>query len=351
MLTAALMFGCKKDDSTPCPVSDATLPTSSAENPIQAGSAVTIQGSGFTAGSEIWLRGVATKADGDVQADVTGFTSTSITFTAPAVSGAQSVILKQNGGEWPLGKLYFAAATEILPKKLIRLIQTDEEGEVYTTNYTYDEQGRLCKITEESTEDESPSTYEIEYTENTITIQYTDPYSPSKSTFQLANGRTVNYKNEESTEFTTSTFSYGESGFLNGFVEQYHDTNDEDNLFTGTITVQDNNLIQYRVDRTDELNYSIQFTPDESVLNNLNLDLMGSKLFLEEIDEESVALSYLLGVAGNRSKCLPKQFVIQYPDGDTYTVNYTYKFVGEYMSEIHFDAGDWNYTLELFYEE
>ena len=75
------------------------------KSPASPGSSVTIQGQGFTANSEIWLRAITRAAD--VQAEVTDVTATTVTFTAPDVSGEQNILLKQDGGEWILGVLHF----------------------------------------------------------------------------------------------------------------------------------------------------------------------------------------------------------------------------------------------------
>ena len=360
VLTAALMFGCKKDDNdTPCPVSGATLPTSSAENPIPAGSAVTIQGRGFTASSEIWLRGVATKASGDVQANVTGVTETAITFTAPSVSGEQSVILKQNGSEWPLGKLYFAAASDILPKKIVKVISTHEipdfEAETTTKEFSYDESGRLVRIQEKyGQNDESVST--IEYAQDQITIKETD----MTTVLHLSNGRMVNSVEEESDYKYETEFSYGDNGYLAGYVDKAADGSC---TATGTVTVDETGFLEkvsilFEEEEEEEDNdgtLSLDFVPNSSVRNNLNLDLTYIGDVLVETDELAVIYGYLLGVCGKRTTCLPQQYTLT-EAGETCTYKYDYVFDGEYISKIVIDyssgdsSGD-KTTLELFYEE
>ena len=108
VMAAVLFCGCDKEeggDNLPCPVTEVSVPASSEENPVSPGSSVTIQGQGFTANSEIWLRAITRAAD--VQAEVTDVTATTVTFTAPDVSGEQNILLKQDGGEWILGVLHF----------------------------------------------------------------------------------------------------------------------------------------------------------------------------------------------------------------------------------------------------
>ncbi len=360
VLTAALMFGCKKDDnSTPCPVSGAQLPKSSIENPIKAGSAVTIQGSGFTASSEIWLRGVATKADGDVQTTVTGFTSTSITFTAPSsVSGEQSIILRQDGGEWPLGKMYFAAAPDILPKKIVKVISTFEEAdsetesEIITQEFSYDESGKLVRIKFVHDHDDEDESTTIEYAENQITIKEVD----MTTVLHLSNGRMVNCVEEMSDYKYETELSFEETGYLAGYVGK---TTDGSSTATGTVTVDDTGFLEKISGRYENENtngtYTFDFVPNPSVRNNLNLDLTYISEVLADTDEQAAIYGYLLGVCGKRTTCLPQQYTSTWIDEegtDTWTNKYDYVFDGEYISKIVVDSSDgYKMTLELFYEE
>ncbi|WP_294599803.1 IPT/TIG domain-containing protein [uncultured Rikenella sp.] len=368
VLTAALMFGCKKDDNgTPCPVSGATLPTSSAENPIPAGSAVTIQGSGFTSSSEIWLRGVATKADGDVQATVTDRTSTSITFRAPSsVSGEQSVILKQDGGEWPLGKMYFTAAPEILPKKIVKSLLTEEvdgEKETHTALYTYDETGRLTRIETSSTGDSFYEGSRIEYLQDKIKISHDyDEVVDWEVEFLVENGRATNCIEEDKEDGSiceTKEYTYSANGYLTGIVFSLTNEGITD-TYTGELTVGEDGSLEKYTTAEKEIEdggyygtYTIDFTPNTSVPNNLNLDLIGNNyLFGDIIDDPAILDAYLLGIGGTRSKYLPKQLTLTDADGESFTVKYEYEFAGEYISKIGIDDGDgYTATLELFYEE
>ncbi|WP_298080887.1 IPT/TIG domain-containing protein [uncultured Rikenella sp.] len=363
MLTAALMFGCKKDDSTPCPVSDATLPTSSVENPIPAGSAITIQGSGFTENSEIWLRAL-TKATGDVQATVTGHTSTSITFTAPTtVSGEQSIILKQDGGEWPLGKMYFAAAPDILPKKIVKSVLTDDEG-TYTANYSYDDAGRLTRIQTSSTGDSYYDGSKIEYLQDKIKISHDyDEVVDWEVEFLVENGRATNCIEEDKEDGSiceTKEYTYSANGYLTGIVFSLTNEGITD-TYTGELTVGEDGSLEKYTTAEKEIEdggyfgtYTVDLTPNTSVPNNLNLDLIGSNyLFGDIIDDHAILDAYLLGIGGTRSKYLPKQLTVTTDeDGESFTVKYEYEFAGEYISKIGIDSGNGNNaTLELFYEE
>lgn len=98
--------GCKKD-STPSLVENTVLPP--ATETFAPGAAVTIKGSGFTAADEIWFR-AQTKATDDIQATVTKQTATEITFIVPLrlPAGEQTVLLKRDDREMPLGKITVA---------------------------------------------------------------------------------------------------------------------------------------------------------------------------------------------------------------------------------------------------
>ena len=104
-----LLFACNDDDNTPQnPIQNLKLPT---EGTIfLTGQSVTIEGQGFTTESQIWLRGT-----GEVQAKVIAVNENSITFEVPeGVEGQQSVILKQNGQEYILGKITLKIGVEEL---------------------------------------------------------------------------------------------------------------------------------------------------------------------------------------------------------------------------------------------
>lgn len=158
-MAAVLFCGCDKEeggDNLPCPVTEVSVPASSEENPVSPGSSVTIQGQGFTANSEIWLRAITRAAD--VQAEVTDVTATTVTFTAPDVSGEQNILLKQDGGEWILGVLHFPEVPNtpggdeeepaILPTRISHVRVTWEEDMTFVLRYTYDAEGRIVTITE-----------------------------------------------------------------------------------------------------------------------------------------------------------------------------------------------------------
>ncbi|WP_300852032.1 IPT/TIG domain-containing protein, partial [uncultured Rikenella sp.] len=100
------LTGCKKD-STPSLVENTVLPP--ATETFAPGASVTIKGSGFTAADEIWFR-AQTKATDDIQATVTKQTATEITFIVPQglPAGKQTVLLKRDDREMPLGKITVA---------------------------------------------------------------------------------------------------------------------------------------------------------------------------------------------------------------------------------------------------
>lgn len=106
----AAFIACNDDDDNnkdnptgELPIKELVMP--SATTPFITGQTVTIQGKGFTANSEIWLRNV-TKAEDDIPTTITNVDNSSISFTVPEkVSGEKQVILKQDGKPYPLGKL------------------------------------------------------------------------------------------------------------------------------------------------------------------------------------------------------------------------------------------------------
>ncbi len=371
MLAAALFCGCDKDD-VPCPVTEISVPASSAENPVQPGSSVTIKGKGFTDTSEIWLRGTDHAAE--VHVEITDISTASLTFTAPEVSGEQNVILKQDGGEWSLGKLYFVELDGILPKKLVKIVATsrwdeDTYTETCTTKYTYDEKGRLSKI-DMVDEDHSVyeieythSVYEIEYTANEITMRINGEHEKWHNVFSLKNGRAatcVEVETEADYKHETE-YSYGSNSYLSGFVCKKTDEESSDS-YKGTLTFGEGGYLktydvkQVNFEAENYIPYSIEFTPNKNVRNNLNLDLMGCSDFMEEIEEEAIVYAYLLGIGGKRTTYLPQQLTLIEGDevgNSKYIIKYDYKFNGDYLSEILMDVSEDGYylTMKLYYEE
>ena len=109
-MTAALFFGCNKETNdhcnVVCPVTDVVVPSSDEDNPICPGATVTIRGNGFTAHSEIWIH------PADINTTIASYSATEIAFVVPEVFGEQNIVLKQNGLEWRLGKIYVAEEPE-----------------------------------------------------------------------------------------------------------------------------------------------------------------------------------------------------------------------------------------------
>lgn len=351
MLAAALFCSCDKDDA-PCPVTDISIPTSSAENPIQPGSAVTIQGKGFTDASEIWLQGTSRTAE--VRVEITAVSTTALTFTAPEVSGKQTVVLKQDGETWSLGKLYFPEAPDegdgiaILPKKLVKVemtVQDEEYTKTYTTKYTYDESGRLSKIDM----GKDNGVYEIEYAANEIIMR--DLFYGDRTTFRLENNRAttcVEEEKESGYSYTCKTeYSYGRNDYLSGYV---YTLTERGETYTGkgTLTIGEDGYL-----KTFSENCTIEFIPNKKVRNNLNLDLMGNSDFMEIIDNRAIRNAYLLGIGGKRTTYLPQQITIKDEnegENDSSTLKYDYIFDGDYLSEIR-RLDDRGITIKLYYEK
>ena len=349
IIVALLFCGCDKNEGgdPECPITDVSLPVSSAENPVRPGTEVTISGKGFTQSCEIWLHSVTeVKAAGaEVKAAVTSVTALAITFTAPEVYGAQTVVLKQNGDAWELGKIYFPA---ILPKKITKIVSAFD-SETQTTEYTYDEAGRVKQIdkTEEYDGYNSTSTTSIEYAQNRVTVRYGKHDDPdfAQDIFHQENGHATNSRYSESDYECKTKYFYGDNGYLTT-AEITEIQTDREDTHTIALTIKNDCLEKY----SDEEGYSIGYTPNTAVPNNLNLDLLGFDEFMDDIDE-GVAETYWLGIGGTRTKYLPEQLTVTDWEGDQFTIKYEYIFDGEYISEIRMMSDDMIHTLKLYYEE
>lgn len=106
MLVTLLACSNNDQDDTKTLIQNLQMPSS--DIPLIEKQLVTIQGMGFIQTSQIWLRNVKTKAEEDIQAEVTKVDDKSLTFKVPEnASGKKEIILKQNGNEYLLGTLTF----------------------------------------------------------------------------------------------------------------------------------------------------------------------------------------------------------------------------------------------------
>ena len=377
MLAAALFCGCDKDDAPTCPVMDISIPASSAENPVQPGSTVTIQGKGFTSASEIWLRGMART---DTQATVSNVTATAITFIAPAVSGEQTVILKQDGGTYELGRLFFAEEPEpedleLLPKKVARTRTTYyDKFMIYETTYQYGADGNVIEMLENEMQDETVyGTNDYRSTADGISMTWKSDVDPDYTdirTYRITDERVSSYTQtykDAAKEYRSETIadvSYDTKGYVNEivFVEKYTDAESESsetNHGRWDIEVSGGTLIRgaWAIDYGWE--YTMNVTPGR--VNNLSIDLWG--LILSLYDDEVSFVPMTMNYGGKRFQKLPAQIVISWKDGDeTGTDKYKieYEMNGEYISKVivkcpEDEVDEYNKglyaTVEVFYEE
>ena len=95
----------KNENVSDSPIQNLKMPSS--ETVFATGEAVTIEGIGFNSNSQIWLR-TLTKAQDDIQTEITEVNDKSITFIVPEnVEGKKDVVLKQEGKENLLGQIVF----------------------------------------------------------------------------------------------------------------------------------------------------------------------------------------------------------------------------------------------------
>ena len=394
-MAAVFLCGCEKEKNGGdpiCPVAEVTMPASSEENPVIPGSSITIQGKGFTSGSEIWFRSMTKAAD--VQATVTDVTASAITFTAPDVYGTQSVLLRQDGNEWTLGTLVFANQStdpedptdpEYLPRKIlqVKVIFKDESKGNYTQLYTYsyDAGGRLSTMSVADL---------FEGEEEILTIKYV--YSESKITskgegngfiqsleesYELTDGRVSKY-----VRTTISGGKYAENGIktIQALKPQYDSEgylvaidgtevcsgNPEEayeSILTDRYTFTEGIFSKYvsKASTTDSYGQygsssEIAFTAGPA--NNLNIDILGIDWMAEEM---YAAPLFLLNVGGKRSAQLPAKYQYQYADidedgnvskDDNQTKEVEYTMNGDYITSIKtYVEGELETIVEIIYED
>lgn len=359
LLLVVVSWSCENDGNTtdrPCPVDGIELPASSASAPVEPGTTLTVRGTGFAPDCEIWLRAVQSPAE-TVEAEITQVTETSLDFTAPQVSGRQTVELRQDGGSWVLGELTFPAEEErpleILPRRVSHIRVTWPEDQTFVRRYTYDAEGRITTITTTDRQNNYEGASDEPFEDESITIEYapgriveTDERG-AVSTYELTDGRTTaiiaapgggSYPDD-------CTYTYDAEGYVSGST--WAETgSEEDELLDGkcTYTVVDGNLAKWNDDDgTYVTEYTIRY--DSERPNNLNIDLFGVDEFTFEHMFNHI---YLFGAGGCRLRSLPSR--IDEKDGDTEI--FRYEMDGEYISKIEIsDADDCLTTLlEFFYE-
>ena len=145
----ALVTGCQNESgSEQAMVREVKMP--SPTDPILEMSSVAIEGSGFVPTDKIILVGIPSKAETEVEAEVTEVSSTKLTFIVPeqAYVGENSVTLRRGTQDQLLGSITVGTPA---PKKYIKSIGTknklSENGQQYDALliFTYDAQKRIVK--------------------------------------------------------------------------------------------------------------------------------------------------------------------------------------------------------------
>lgn len=349
-----LFIACSDDDDkdNELPIKGLEIPKF--ENPVKPGESITIKGEGFTEASEIWFRSIVTRAEntGDVKATVTEVSLTGITFTAPEVYGNQSILLKENGKEYELGKMTFeeqsgeSGDVEILPKRIKKIVESFEDGKnIY--EYFYNDEGKLSSL--QLTEDEEIEPWKCTYTysSNQLIIKEIDGDNQTEI-YTLENGKATNYKSTYPDDdiFDESTFIYA-----GDYLNQVKGISESEYPFTENFTFIEGKLIQYKWidDEQDNIYTLLEFTYGQQ-LNNLNLDLFG---IIIADHFENVENLFIYGITGKRSMYLPEEMKVSRIDDEDeeYSVSFKYEVKGDYITKIIMDADEWKCVYEISYED
>lgn len=361
----ALFVACSDDDDkgNDLPIKGLEIPKF--ENPVKPGESITIKGEGFTKTSEIWFRQIISKAteNTDVRAAVTDVSSTGITFMAPEVYGNQSVLLKENGKEYELGKMTFeeqpeeSGDIEILPKRVKKVVYYENKKASETYEYTYNSEKKIgsIKVTKHYNNNRTENmTYT--YSTDKITVKTTGGEDEEDYVFNLKNGKVSSSKSTytDMDEVYADNFVYTYAGEYMSKVEGSEKTEDE--KMNETFSFIQGKLMQYTY---KALNYNYSDIVDYNYgnqLNNLNIDLF-TFISSDCMESESVIQPFLLGIAGNRSQYLPssmKWTTEDEEDGkEVSEYKFSYKMNGDYITEMLYideeEEEEWRY--EIFYED
>lgn len=359
----ALIVACSDDDKdNESPIKGLEIPKF--ENPVKPGESITLKGEGFTKASEIWFRQIISKATGnsDVKAIVTEVNSTGITFTAPEVYGNQSVLLKENGKEYELGKMTFeeqpeeGGDVEILPKRIKKIIESweDEDNEsgigknIY--EYSYDEMGRISslKCTEDGETEPWKSTYT--YSSSQMIIREIGGDNQTE-TYTLENRKATHYKKTypDNKDWDDFEFKY-DGDYLSQIKGVVGDSKGERPVIENFV-FSGGKLIQYKWMDDDSENTTLDFTYGQQ-LNNLNLDLFGIMVLSDGVYIEDL---FLHGITGKRSMYLPKTITVNGIDEEDgkyeYSVSFKYEVKDNYITKIIMDEDGEKCEYEIFYED
>ena len=359
----ALFVACSDDDDKDNELPIVGLEFPKFENPVKPGESITIKGEGFTKASEIWFRTIIARAEntGDVKAIVTEVNSTGITFTAPEVYGNQSVLLKENGKEYELGKMTFeeqpeeGGDVEILPKKVKKIIYSDTEQEIDQEiyEYTYNKENKIAsvKVTKSYGNRTENKTYT--YSTDKITMKTTGGEDEEEFVFNLQNGKLISSKftYTDMDEVYADNFVYTYAG---GYLSKIEGTEEEEyNKMVETYSFIQGNLMKYTYNSNDDYKEIQEFSYDNQ-LNNLNIDLFPFITYIT-FSTESVTEPFLLDIAGKRSQHLPSSIKYTSEDEEEGTevsvYKFSYKMEGDYISEIIIDDEGDIITFKIFYED
>ena len=358
----ALSVACSDDDDkdNELPIKGLEIPKF--ENPVKPGESITIKGEGFTKASEIWFRRIISKVAGDedVKAVVTEVNSTGITFTAPEVYGNQSVLLKENGKEYELGKMTFeeqpeeSGDVEILPKKIVKIIESWEDEDALNGigkniyEFSYDDKGRIAslKVTEDGEEEPWRSIYT--YSFNQLVIEEIGGDNQTE-TYTLENGKATHYK--KTYPAPLSEFDEFDFKYEGDYLSQMKGVSESEYPITENFVFTGGKLIQHKwID--DELNNAtLNFTYGQQ-LNNLNLDLFGIMVLSDGVYIEDL---FLHGITGKRSMYLPKTITVSGIDDDEgeykYPVSFEYEVKDNYITKIIIEEDGEKCEYEIYYED
>lgn len=360
LLAAASLTACDKDNEQngdgPCPVTDIELPQSSEQTPIVPGSTIEIRGNGFEDDCEIWFfEETRTAASAGVKAEILEVSASIVRFTAPDLSGAQSIELRQNNGAWRIGTLVFPeeeeeTPVEILPRRISHIKITYPDDLSFVQQFAYDEQGRIASITETDQQYAYPGTTAQDevttfaYESDRIVI--TEP-SGAQSILTLVDNRTTAITGVAHNDHYPDDYAF--SYDVNGYIATSTWTQNPDKTYSAKsiYTVVNGCMTQVREDEDSEEWYggNASYTNNPEQTNNLNIDLFGISDFITTTDLDRI---YLVGAGGNRLKKLPS--TIDYGENGIDTYRYTME--GEYISKIEIDENGEPLTiLEIFYAD
>lgn len=315
-------------------------------DPVSAGEEATIQGLGFAKNCELSLK----LGEETLKMEI-AVSDKDVTFTLPATlaAGTYTVILKQDGGEWVIGKITVEAKAVTQKTQIDKITQTyTKKGkeQVIVNSYTYNADGKLSSV-ETIHNGEKDSRVDFTWTSGQLTVN-----------FYAYDSNAGDYYEEEDMycvyTLTDGKVAHSEySGFMGNWESDWTYRDGYLSDISGIIYTMDGDRLS---GFSDGYGMDLKFTYENNQANKSVIDLMGEvSLYCGKFESEEQYYARLAGICGKAPGLLPSS-IIQAgdpddPDFQDETIGITYETDADgYVTKLIFADEDGDKTFEVTYK-